>query len=67
MIRRQVNILKTNSFFLFGARGVGKTKLIVNTGDKARIFTGEAPAVNAGLLVGEGRAQVPAVLAPRAS
>ena len=28
MIRRSVNILKFNSFLLFGARGVGKTKLI---------------------------------------
>ena len=28
MIRRSINILQSNSFFLFGARGVGKTKLI---------------------------------------
>ena len=28
MIRRSVNILKTNSFFLFGARGSGKSTLI---------------------------------------
>ena len=28
MIKRTVNILKSNSFLLFGARGVGKTKLI---------------------------------------
>jgi predicted AAA+ superfamily ATPase len=28
MLRRSINILKTNSFFLFGARGVGKTRLI---------------------------------------
>lgn len=28
MIRRHVNILKTNSFFLFGARGTGKTTLL---------------------------------------
>lgn len=28
MIRRKLNILKTNSFFLFGARGVGKTRLV---------------------------------------
>jgi predicted AAA+ superfamily ATPase len=28
MIRRSLNILKNNSFLLFGARGVGKTKLV---------------------------------------
>jgi len=28
MLRRYINILKSNSFFLFGARGVGKTKLV---------------------------------------
>jgi predicted AAA+ superfamily ATPase len=28
MFDRSVNILKSNSFFLFGARGVGKTKLV---------------------------------------
>jgi len=28
MFNRSVNILKSNSFFLFGARGVGKTKLV---------------------------------------
>jgi predicted AAA+ superfamily ATPase len=28
MIKRSLNILKSNSFFLFGARGVGKTKLV---------------------------------------
>ena len=28
MLRRNINILKTNSFFLFGARGVGKTSLL---------------------------------------
>lgn len=28
MIRRSVNILKTNSFFLLGPRGTGKTKLL---------------------------------------
>ena len=28
MIRRRLNILKSNSFFLFGARGVGKSYLI---------------------------------------
>ncbi len=31
MVRRSINILKNNSFFLFGARGVGKTKLIEAT------------------------------------
>jgi predicted AAA+ superfamily ATPase len=30
MIRRSVNILNNNSFFLFGARGTGKTRLIKN-------------------------------------
>ena len=28
MLRRNINILKSNSFFLFGARGVGKTRLV---------------------------------------
>jgi len=28
MFRRVINILKSNSFFLFGARGTGKTKLL---------------------------------------
>jgi len=28
MFNRSVNILKSNSFFLFGPRGVGKTKLV---------------------------------------
>jgi len=28
MVKRQLNILKSNSFFLFGARGTGKTSLL---------------------------------------
>lgn len=36
MLRRSLNITKNNSFFLFGARGTGKTSLISSTMEFAR-------------------------------